>query len=234
MLSPLAALPTPLKPLRSVHARMSGVERLHRAAASNDADGIVVLVEARNIPVDANQHGITALHVAAHSSCAEAVAVLLRLGAAVASCVDMSCCSHTAAVSCLWGCCTSLLRADAPEALGTPLWCGPLRLELAASVRTAQWPGHVRAVPWHHRSQAWTGWASPLCTMQPTRPTRPPPPRSSAAGRPSGPGTPRAGRRCTTRPSTAMPRWCACCPVAVGQWDQPTWRQLARTARGSG
>ena len=65
------------------------VERLHRAAASNEAATITTLVQTSKVPVDARRHGITALHVAAHSGCAEAVAVLVELGAAVASCVEI-------------------------------------------------------------------------------------------------------------------------------------------------
>ena len=66
-----------------------GVERLHRAAASNEADTIIALVKTSKVAVDARRHGITALHVAAHSGCAEAVAVLVGLGAAVSNCVEM-------------------------------------------------------------------------------------------------------------------------------------------------
>ena len=98
-----------------------GVERLHRAAASNEADTIITLVKTSKVPVDARRHGITALHVAAHSGCAEAVASLVGLGAAVASCVEMHAMRSSLAVRA--GCaCYCLLRTSVPEAQGSSPW----------------------------------------------------------------------------------------------------------------
>ena len=98
-----------------------GVERLHRAAASNEADTIITLVKTSKVPVDARRHGITALHVAAHSGCAEAVTTLVGLGAAVASCVEMHAMRSSLAVRA--GCaCYCLLRTSVPEAQGSSPW----------------------------------------------------------------------------------------------------------------
>ena len=93
-------------------ASVMGVERLHRAAASNEADTITTLVKTSKVPVDARRHGITALHVAAHHGCAEAVAVLVGLGAAVASCVEMHAMRSSLAVP-------TSCAPSVPEALGS-------------------------------------------------------------------------------------------------------------------
>ena len=92
-----------------------GVERLHRAAASNEADTITTLVKTSKVPVDARRHGITALHVAAHSGCAEAVAVLVGLGAAVARCVEMHAMRSSLAVP-------AACAPSVPEAQGSSPW----------------------------------------------------------------------------------------------------------------